>query len=111
MPITAHDIGNNIREARRLAGGLRQRDLADRIHKSQTTVAAYEVGDVLPPVDVLESIADATGTSVQWLLFGDEVEVRTTGACLLSNIVASAPGHVSNIQLTLTIDPATLDAE
>lgn len=109
MSITAEAIGRNIREARRQAGKMTQQDLAGAVEKSQTAIASYETGQILPSVDVLERIADATGVSVQYLLWGAEaIEVRTAGRCLLTDIVRSAGGGVSTIQVTLTIDPASL---
>lgn len=111
MTITTEQIGTHIREARRLRGEMRQLDLALAIGKSQTAVAAYETGDILPPIDVLERIAQATGTSIHYLLYGEhKEELRALSGCILSKLVREAEmiGQVQSVEVTLRIDPHSL---
>lgn len=48
------------------------RAFGDRIGKSAATVQNYERGDTYPGIDVLDRISKVTGTSIFWLLTGQE---------------------------------------
>ena len=56
-----------IREARK-EKGLKQVDLADKVHVSIQTISGYETGYAQPPVDVLIKIADVLEVSTDYLL-------------------------------------------
>lgn len=75
-------IGERIKRARS-AKRLRQEQLAAEIGKVRPTIVQYEAGKILPPIDVLELIAMALGTSPAYLAFG------------LKNESGSARDHVS----------------
>lgn len=66
------DIGKNIRAARDRSG-LRQEDLAERLHVSRQTVSNYETGRSRPDIDMLLAIAAATDVDVTELLYGPAV--------------------------------------
>ena len=59
--LLAHKV---VREARR-AGYLTQRELAERVGTSQSTIAALERGDGNPTVDTLARCAAAAGFTLQ----------------------------------------------
>lgn len=59
--------GARIRE-RRLALGMSQEDLADRIGSNQKQISRYERGENDPTGEVLISLARALNTSADWLL-------------------------------------------
>lgn len=63
------EIGERIKQARERAG-LRQEDLADLIDMSTRQVQNYEAGES-KPYSKLKAIAEATETTVGWLLQGD----------------------------------------
>lgn len=50
------DIGNRIKRARRKAK-LTQKELAERIGKTESSVRKYEVGKTTIPIDVIAEIA------------------------------------------------------
>ena len=67
----AIEIGMRIAEARREAGGMSQRELADLIGVSERSVQAYEQGEVIPwrYVATLESVL---GRPTAWILHGED---------------------------------------
>jgi transcriptional regulator with XRE-family HTH domain len=64
-------VWRRIALARKEAGGMTQRDLADRLQISKRSVAAYEAGAVLP-LRHLGKIETAVSKPKAWLLYGDE---------------------------------------
>lgn len=56
------NLGLKIKAARK-AAGLTQRDLADKLGKSFSTVQKYENGLVEPPISIVPEIAEAIGVS------------------------------------------------
>jgi len=60
-------LGARIREAR-LAAGLTQVELGERIGRTQAVVSAWERGERRPSVDALVALAHALGRSTDWLL-------------------------------------------
>ena len=64
-------VGRRIALARKEAGGMTQRDLADLLQISKRSVAAYEAGAVLP-LRHLGKIETAVSKPKAWLLYGDE---------------------------------------
>ena len=56
-----------IREARK-EKGLKQVDLAEKVHVSIQTISGYETGYAQPPVDILVKIADVLEVSTDYLL-------------------------------------------
>ena len=74
------EVGARIREAR-IALGISQQDLANRIMKTASALSKYEAGQV-SEVPVLVKLAEALGRSTDWLLYGDrghseDAEVRS----------------------------------
>lgn len=65
------DVGKNIRDAR-LAAGLTQDELAERVHVARQTVSNYETGFSRPDVDMLVLLSDALGVSIDALVRGGE---------------------------------------
>lgn len=64
-------VGRRIARARKDAGGMTQRELADRLQVSERSIAAYEAGAVLP-FKYLGKIEAAVDKPKAWLLYGDE---------------------------------------
>lgn len=58
----------------RKAAGMNQAELADRIGVSTSAIGMYEQGRREPSCALLVSLARALGTSLQYLLTGDEAE-------------------------------------
>ncbi|MCD8356435.1 MAG: helix-turn-helix domain-containing protein [Clostridia bacterium] len=67
-------IGDRIKKARKSAG-LTQKQLADSIGKSFSTVQKYEMNLTLPPVDVINDISKVLGVSTARLL-GVEKDIQ-----------------------------------
>ena len=54
------NLGQKIKSARK-AAGMTQRQLADKLHKSFSTIQKYENGVVEPPISFIPEIAAAIG--------------------------------------------------
>ncbi|HVC76873.1 MAG TPA: helix-turn-helix transcriptional regulator [Candidatus Micrarchaeaceae archaeon] len=59
----AYELGRQVRELR-VAHGLSQRELAERMHTTQSVIARLEAGGTKPSLTTLERVAAALGTSV-----------------------------------------------
>ena len=69
-------IGDRIK-SRRKHLGISAEELAKRIGKDRSTVFRYEKGDIENlPLDILEPIAKALGTTPQYLMGWDEVQKK-----------------------------------
>jgi transcriptional regulator with XRE-family HTH domain len=64
-------------KALRESNEISQQVLADFLHYSQQSIAKWESGDSMPPVDVLTRIADYFKVSVDYLL-GQDLTVKET---------------------------------
>lgn len=62
-------FGNRLRLLR-LSRELSQSELARAIDRHQTAIGPYERGEYMPARDVIEKLAQALGTSPEYLLFG-----------------------------------------
>lgn len=60
-------IGENIRKARKYRE-LTQKQLAEMIDKKEITVRRYEKGDIIPPISVINDIAESLMISPNDLL-------------------------------------------
>lgn len=58
----------------RKQAGLTQIELADKIGVSKSQYIRYETKDVQPPANIINKVADALGTSVDFLISGDKTE-------------------------------------
>lgn len=58
----------------RKQAGLTQVELADKIGVSKSQYIRYETKDVQPPANIMNKLADALGTSVDYLISGDKSE-------------------------------------
>ncbi len=67
----AIEIGKRIAEARKEAGGMTQEELGELVGVSVRSIAAWELGDVIP-YRHLKELEKATGTDPAWLLHGAE---------------------------------------
>lgn len=59
----AYELGRQVRELRE-AHGLSQRQLAERMHTTQSVIARLEAGGSKPSISTLERVANALGASV-----------------------------------------------
>lgn len=66
-------IGKRIKEQRK-ARKLTQVELAERIHRTESSIRKYESGLVEAPRSVLENISSVLETSINYLLFGQDRE-------------------------------------
>jgi len=71
-------LGDRI-QAFRKQKGLSQSQLADKLGISYAQLSRYEIKDIQPPADVLSKLADIFGTSIDYLVNGDnEQKAKTT---------------------------------
>ncbi|GAC1586172.1 MAG: hypothetical protein NVS3B8_00210 [Chitinophagaceae bacterium] len=63
-------MGERIQQLRKTAG-LTQADLAKKIGISHTQMARYEIKNIYPPADVLKNLAELFGTTIDFLVMGD----------------------------------------
>lgn len=79
-------IGKYI-QSRRKAAGLTQKQLAQRLNVSFQAVSKWENGDALPDASLLLDLADALNTSVDQLLTGGTVVLRTRRRMRVADVV------------------------
>lgn len=63
-------MGERIQQLRKNLG-ITQADLAKKITISHTQMARYEIKNIYPPADVLKNLADVFGTTIDFLVMGD----------------------------------------
>lgn len=63
-------MGERIQQLRKNSG-ITQADLAKKIAISHTQMARYEIKNIYPPADVLKNLADVFGTTIDFLVMGD----------------------------------------
>lgn len=73
--VKAKEIGRRVKQARKEAGGMTQRELGDLLGVTERSVAAYETGEVVP-YRFLRDLERILGVEAAWILHGDEA-VRT----------------------------------
>lgn len=87
-------VGNRIRAARARAG-LTQPEMSVLLGMSFSVVAHWETGRSLPKLGTLEKVANILGTSVEWLMTGDEpdalVRAHTTAEKEALRLMRSVP--------------------
>lgn len=70
-------IGERIKELR-LKQNLKQSDLAEKAQISRVAIGNYERGDRIPNADILQSIANALGVSINDLMDFEELKKEVT---------------------------------
>lgn len=68
-------IGHRIKEIRK-ERGLSQTELAEKINKSLRTVQKYEKGEIEVSVETANDIANVLGTSIAFILTGEECVMK-----------------------------------
>ena len=63
-------LGSRIRVARKRAGFLKIRHLAEKLDVDATQVSRWEHDHATPRVDALDRIAELCGVSIDWLVRG-----------------------------------------
>lgn len=69
MKVSRQAIGLRIRALRKDANA-NQRDYADLLQVSHTTLSSYETGDAYPSIEVLARLVKTSGKSLDWIVFG-----------------------------------------
>lgn len=69
MKVSRQAIGLRIRALRKETG-LNQKDFAEILQVSHTTLSSYETGDAYPSIDVLARLVKTSGKSLDWIVFG-----------------------------------------
>jgi transcriptional regulator with XRE-family HTH domain len=55
---------------------LSQTELAERAGINKKSLSRYELDNSIPPADALKAIADVLGVSADYLLSGDQVQIK-----------------------------------
>ena len=71
------EIGKNIKKYRKL-NKLTQKDLAEKIGRNIRTIRGYELGDVIPPLNVIEKMAEVFNVRSIDLIGSDEKCLETS---------------------------------
>ena len=69
MYINSREIGKRVSKLRELQG-LNQDQYSERINISRSSLAKIEIGHRLPSLEVLADIADFSGVTLDYLVFG-----------------------------------------
>jgi ribosome-binding protein aMBF1 (putative translation factor) len=69
----AYELGRQVRELRQ-SHGLSQREVAERMHTTQSVIARLEAGGSKPSISTLERVAKALGASID-IRFRERVAV------------------------------------
>lgn len=67
-----YDLGSKIKDIRQKRG-ITQKELAQRINKSVSTISSYETNAQLPPLDVIGDIALTLNVSLDYLVGIDKI--------------------------------------
>lgn len=89
----AVEIGERITEARR-ENGMTQRELADLLGLSERSVAAYEIGEVIP-YRYVKDLERALGRPAAWFLHGEDAIIGRDEQ--LSEILAAVRQNLAAI--------------
>ena len=65
------EISNQIKQ-RRIAAGISQEELAERIFISRQTLSNWETGKTQPDIETLTQLAQLFGVSTEYLIYGQE---------------------------------------
>lgn len=68
-------VGETIRKYRKQKG-LTQKELGELLGRTQRTIQAYEKGEVVPPLNILEKFADILGIGIHALIQGNSLEEK-----------------------------------
>ncbi len=99
-----YSVGQRIKEARQKVG-LTQKELANRIEASTTTVQQIELGKRQPSFEQMAAIADALGVTYYYLVAGKFVKQEPTGwasrlderlRCITCSLESEKPSWVTS---------------
>lgn len=79
------EIGNRIKELR-YNKGIKVRDIVESLGVSENSVMKWQRGDCLPSMDNLYLLCKMLGTSMEYLIAGEEEEGESPLPPLLSTI-------------------------
>lgn len=71
-------VGQRIR-LQREASGMTQKMLAEKLNKKRSNIANYELGNVMPPGNIIRELADILGVSADFLLGVNELPIQREG--------------------------------
>ncbi|HMG66709.1 MAG TPA: helix-turn-helix transcriptional regulator [Chitinophagaceae bacterium] len=81
----------------RETSGLTQADLAKKISISHTQMARYEIKNIYPPADVLKNLAELFGTTIDFLVMGDN-ETKAQASLKDAELIVSIRPNTSGLQ-------------
>lgn len=68
-------VGENIKKYRKIKR-LTQKELGEKIGRTQRTIQAYEKGEVTPPLTIIENLANILGVEESDLISGDSLDEK-----------------------------------
>lgn len=100
-----HHIGERLARAR-LAAGLTQREVADRIGVKESTIGKWESGETSPRGHRVSKLAGMLGVSISWILMGRGVEPARGAATDIERIrleLDSVRAHLDDVVNELAV--------
>lgn len=94
------EIGKNIKKYRKL-NKLTQKDLAEKIGRNIRTIRGYELGDVIPPLNVIEKMAEVFNVRAVDLIGTDKKCLETSIKELEEIIESKKKKHITNLYTSI----------
>lgn len=89
------NIGKNVKHLR-MRHGLTQKQLAQKLNKSESAIRMWELGKAFPDLDSLLLIANMFEVTTDWLLSNDEVGEEPLIGRDMRHIISKLPELSSN---------------
>ena len=95
-------LGENIKRYRKL-NKMTKQELSEKIGRNIRTIRGYELGDVIPPLNVIEKIAEVFNVKTIDLIDSDEECLKTSIKDLKETIEKKERKYITNLY-TSTLD-------
>ncbi len=87
-------VGKNLKTLRKRSG-MKQEDLAEKIHVTRQTISNYETGKSQPDIETLTMLAEALGTDINEVIYGVRKETvsadrHTSSLFMIAGMILSA---------------------
>lgn len=100
-------MGNTIKKYRKLKG-LTQKELGEKIGRTQRTIQAYEKNEVIPPLTIIENISKILGVEKRDLISGDSLDEKLEN---IKNMPKYDESDIEDFAKQLNIDYLNLNPE
>lgn len=100
-------IGDTIKKYRKLKG-LTQKELGEKIGRTQRTIQAYEKNEVIPPLTIIENLANILGAEKSDLISGNSLDEKLEN---IKNMPTYDKSDIEDFAKQLNIDYLNLNPE